>query len=161
LGGESLKKKVALETKKALDDYKKDLRIEQLEDEIEDLKKGRGRTKGIQATINGIGDMLENNPTLVSLLSPIISAIAGKLMGNVQPQVAMTGTPPRNIHMEGIESEAENPEEYSEEEMARLFENLTRIESCLEQDPLELLEKLANFCEKNPTMAKSLLTNLN
>lgn len=158
--GESIKEIVALETHKAIEEYKKDLRIEQLEGEIEDLKKGRGRAKGIQATINGIGDMLENNPTLVSLLSPIITAIAGKLMGGQTPQMAMNGIQ-RPIQMEGIESDSENPDEYSEEEMAKLFENLTRIEATLEQDPLELLEKLANFCDKNPAMAKSLLTNLN
>jgi hypothetical protein len=147
---------IAAIVEEKIEAYKKDKLIEDLQSEIEDLRKGRGKPSVFQTTINGIGELMENNPTLVQVIQPLIQAIAARMMG-VTPQPVMTGTP-RKIQTEGISDDA--PMEYSEDDITHILDTLNIIAEALDTDPVELLGKLQKFCSANPAMAKSLLSNL-
>lgn len=148
---------IAAIVEEKIEAYKKDKLIEDLQAEIEDLRKGRGKPSAIQSTINGIGELLENNPTLVQVIQPIIHAIASKLMGVTPAQPVMAG-PPREIKTDGIAED--QSEEYSENDITIILESLNSIGESLDADPIELIQKLQKFCAGNPAMAKSLLSNL-
>ena len=159
---------VEIKANKMLEDYKLKTKIEQLEAENEDLRKGRGKTKGLQATINGIGAALEDNPTLAGIVAPLASALLTKLLGiGTDPQMAhaMNGpAPPRKVvhqYSEGQDAESENESEddYSDEEFLRIQNAVNELSQVFE-DPITILENIAAYAVNNPDMAKSLLNNL-
>jgi len=158
---------VEIKANKMLEDYKLKTKIEQLEAENEDLRKGRGKTKGLQATINGIGAALEDNPTLAGIVAPLASALLTKLLGigDAQMAHAMNGPlPPRKVvhqysENSNTESESESDEEYTEEEFLRIQNAVNELSQVFD-DPITILEKIAAYAVNNPAMAKSLLNNL-
>lgn len=159
---------VEIKANKMLEDYKLKTKIEQLEAENEDLRKGRGKTKGLQATINGIGAALEDNPTLAGIVAPLASALLTKLLGiGTDPQMAnaMNGpaTPRKVVHQysedKNTEIENDSEEEFTDEEFLRI-QNAVNDLSQVFDDPITTLEKIAAYAINNPTMAQSLLNNL-
>ncbi len=170
---DQVERMVELKATKMLEEYKLKSKIEALEQENEDLRKGRGKTKGIQATINGIGAALEDNPTLAGMVSPILMGLAAKFLGiggDEQMAHAMNGTPPSRkvVHQysddtpndqseNGLDTEVD--EDFTEEEFLRI-QNAINDLSAVFDDPITTLEKIAAYAVKNPTMAKSLLNNL-
>lgn len=170
---DQVERMVELKATKMLEEYKLKSKIEALEQENEDLRKGRGKTKGIQATINGIGAALEDNPTLAGMVSPILMGLAAKFLGiggDEQMAHTMNGTPPSRkvVHQysddtpndqseNGLDTEVD--EDFTEEEFLRI-QNAINDLSAVFDDPITTLEKIAAYAVKNPTMAKSLLNNL-
>lgn len=168
IGAPEIQSTIQAEIKKALDDYKKDQEIENLKAEIVEIKRGK-RNKGINGVFSEIGETLEENPTLASMLAPFISGLAAKFFNTPTGDMnyAMTGPPARKIVHQTVE-EAESDqinasetieEEYTEEEIERIMISLNKLSQVFD-DPIDLLEKFSNFAEKNPTIAKNLLSQL-
>lgn len=168
IGAPEIQSTIQAEIKKAIDDYKKDQEIENLKAEIVEIKRGK-RNKGINGVFSEIGETLEENPTLASMLAPFISGLAAKFFNTPTGDMnyAMTGPPARKIVHQTVE-EAESDqinasetieEEYTEEEIERIMIALNKLSQVFD-DPIDLLEKFSNFAEKNPTIAKNLLSQL-
>ena len=171
---DQVERMVEIKATKMLEEYKLKSKIEALEQENDDLRKGRGKTKGIQATINGIGAALEDNPTLAGIVSPILMGLAAKFLGiggDEQMAHAMNGPtpPPRKIvhqfsdnsqnDQSDNESGEEVDEDYTEDEFLRIQNAVNELSQVFD-DPITILEKIAAYAVKNPAMAKSLLNNL-
>lgn len=168
IGAPEVQNMLQAEIKKALDDYKKDQEIENLRAELIEAKRGK-RNKGISGTISEFGEILEEYPILSNMLGPFVSGFANKIFNAPTGDMnyAMTGPPARKIVHQTVE-EAESDqinasetieEEYTEEEVERIMIALNKLSQVFD-DPIDLLEKFSNFAEKNPTMAKSLLSQL-
>lgn len=115
--------------------YEKDRQIEDLKAQLENKDRGSG--------INRVIDrILEEAP-----VADILLALLGKFMGTA-PAPAVNGAPRITDDME--------PEQLSDEENSRLHESIMRI-SVHFPDIASAMEKLADFVESNPDMAKSLL----
>lgn len=168
IGAPEVQNMLQAEIKKALDDYKKDQEIENLKAELIEAKRGK-RNKGISGTLSEFGEILEEYPIISNMLAPFVSGLANKIFNAPvdAPNYAMTGPPARKIVHQTVE-EAESDqinasetieEEYTEEEVERIMIALNKLSQVFD-DPIDLLEKFSNFAEKNPTMAKSLLSQL-
>ncbi len=172
LSGEQIEGLISRKAEKLLEEFKTQQRIDQLEQENDDLRKGRGKVKGFQGMINGLGELLENNPALTALLAPLITAITSKVIGGNNMAPVMTGPPPRKIRMQGFPQNTELPQDEENEEFEESEndeysqEDFNRIAQCLADmsevfdDPIEIFEKIAAYAIKNPEMAKTLLKSI-
>lgn len=170
IGAPEMQSTIQAEIKKALDDYKKDQEIENLKAEIVEIKRGK-RNKGMNGVISEIGETLEENPTLASMLAPFLNGLANKFFNAPTGDMnyAMTGAerPNRKIvhetiqdaEMDGVVGASSLEEEYSDEEVERIMTSLAKLGQHFD-DPIIILEKIAEFAEKNPVMAKSLLNQI-
>ncbi len=157
---EAIQAIVSTHVEQRLEAYKRE---RDKQDEIELLKaelqeaKTKKRDQGIAGVLNDIGNVLEENPTMASIMAPIIQGIAAKFLGHFAPMnTAMTGP----THEVSEESNPEdNNEEYTDEEMERIFNCFAVLEKHF-GDPISTLEKLVAFVEKNPENAKMLINNI-
>jgi hypothetical protein len=147
---------VAAQVSEKMEAYKKDRMIEDLETEIQELKKGKGRKRGISGLLSDFGELLEENQNLANIVTPIIHGIAARFLGNMDsgrmPSVA-------GIHHQAGKDPDSPDEEFSEEEVQRLVNCVNRFSEHFE-DPISLLERFANFVDENPENAKFMLQSI-
>lgn len=147
---------VAAQVSEKMEAYKKDRMIEDLESEIQELKKGKGRKRGISGLLADFGELLEENQNLANIVTPIIHGIAARFLGNMDsgrmPSVA-------GIHHQAGKDPDSPDEEFSEEEVQRLVNCVNRLSEHFE-DPISLLERFANFVDENPENAKFMLQSI-
>lgn len=150
---ESIGALVAAQVSEKMEAYKKDRMIEDLLSVIQDLKKGKGRKRGISGLLSDFGELLEENQNLANIVTPIIHGLAARFLGNLDsnrmPSVA-------GIHHQAGKDPDAPDEEFSEEEVQRLVDCVNRLIVHFD-DPIGMLEKFTAFVDENPENAKLML----
>lgn len=136
-----------------IEEFKKDLEIENLKAEINEIKKSGRRKKG--GLLADLGEMLEEYPTLAGVLAPVVNSIAGRFLGNFAPAGAagaIAGVPDKITHVAGPDPD-DMDEDFADNEVARIMNCMSRLSRHFE-DPVEVLEKVADAADKDPDKVK-------
>lgn len=148
---------VQAQVSEQMEAFKKDQEIESLHQTIEDLKKGKGRKKGISGILSDFGELLEENQNLANIVTPIIHGIAARFLGNMDGKMpAIAGI----SHTAGDDPEKDktaNENEYTEDEINQLVDCINRL-SIHFDNPIELLQNFTEFVEKDPVKAKMMIS---
>jgi hypothetical protein len=139
IAGKSLEVHISEQVNAKIESYEKDRKIKDLEEQLAAKNEGSGLNK----ILNRVADELPVDQVVMAL----ISFFTGK--------IATTA-------ISGIHAKDENLEETNElsDEQALIINNaLTRIMNTFPDIP-DFLTKLADWIEKNPAMAKSLLSKI-
>jgi len=150
---------VAAKVKESMDRFHLEKKIEDLENEIETVRKDK-RKKGILGFFSDTAEMLEENPTMAQILAPVIHGIAARFLGNYAHGTvpAMNGVPGTTNISHEVGPLAEE-HDWTEEEVAVILGCMDILSAHME-DPITVLKKLTVFVQTNPDQAKLILGNL-
>ena len=143
-------------------EFAKEQEIESLKAQIDDIKRGK-RKAGIMGLVDQIGEAMEEYPTLGAILSNLAGAMISK-MTDTPPQHMPGMAGPKITHVRPSDSDnGDDPEEtgfeLTDDDIDRLTIALSTIGTQF-QDPVDVVEKISRWIEKNPQMAHQLFANI-
>ncbi len=153
---EAIQGMISARVNEAIGEYKKDRLIEDLQDQLKEKNKA-SRNKGITGMLSSIGEVLEENPTLATIVSPLIQGIVAKFLGTSSMPV-MAGTP-RNITHVKDDSDESQDEEFTEDENQKISEGFALLQKHFD-DPVNVFYKICNWIDQNPDQAKMLFNSI-
>jgi hypothetical protein len=143
IAGKPIDAYIAEQVNSKIDDFKKDQKIAELEAALEAKNEGSGLAK--------LGNkLIEELP-----IDQLVMAAINYFMGNKQPSAAISGISVKDDQQNNHSEEME----LTDEQAATINEALGRIMMTFPDIP-GFLTKLAQWIEKNPDMAKNLLSQI-